>query len=202
MYLGNIVSEENFKNNGLFNNINNIENIDSKIPTLIIGWDFAKRIFYDKKLNILNKKIDKIVNWTFAKREKRIEYEKDLNFFIKNSIKKAEKRLKYKYINVLTTSFSEIKNIIKKLISNDVSYIYISKNSFIYLYINGTVFGIDLNMVDFICVDRKKIYKLLFSSGNKVIFSDEFLSKEIKENIENNYKIIPYLYAIENERNY
>lgn len=202
MYLGNIVSEEKYNNNILFNNISNIDEIDKSVPTLIIGWDFTKHILSGKKLNILNKKINNNVSWTFTKREKRIEYEKDLNFFIKNALKKAKKELKYKYINILTTNLSEIKNIIKKLTSNEVFYIYINKTSFVYLYVNNTVLGFDMNMIDFICVDRKKIYKILFSNGNKVIFSDEFLSKEIKENIENNYKIIPYLYAIENERNH
>lgn len=199
MYLGNIVSETKIQNN-LFNCVDKIEDIDRRIPTLIIGWDFSKRIFIDRKLTILNKKIDDNTSWTFTKREKRIEYEKDLDIFTKKTLKLTEKIVNYTYLNLLTTTYSDIKKVIKIWTSSEVSYIYISNNSFVYSYANDNIIGIDLNIIDFLNINRKKVYKLLFFNGNKVVFSDEFLPKNIKENIDNNYKIIPYLYAIENDK--
>lgn len=199
MYLGNIVSENKIQNN-LFNCVDKIEDIDRRIPTLIIGWDFSKRIVTDKKLTILDKKINSNTSWTFTKREKRIEYEKDFEFFTKKTLKLVEKSVNYSYLNVLTAEYSMIKKMINLWASNEVSYIYICNNSFVYSYTNDDIIGVDLNMIDFLNIDRKKVYKLLFSGGNKVIFSDEFLPKYIKENIDINYKIIPYLYAIENDK--
>lgn len=201
MYLGNIVSETPIRENKLFNITNNLTNIDREIPTLIIGWDFSKRIFNGStKLSILDKKIDKNTNWTFTKKEKRVDFEKDMSFFMKDTIKSIENRVKYQYINVLTTNYSEIKKIIKKLTSQDINYIYINKNSFVYAYLGDIIIGLDLNFIDFLSIDRKKIYRLLYSNKNEVFFNDDFLSIEVRENIDNNQKIIPYLFAIENDR--
>lgn len=201
MYLGNIVSETPIRENKLFNITNSLTNIDREIPTLIIGWDFSKRIFSGgTKLSILDKKIDKNTNWTFTKKEKRVDFEKDMSFFMKDTIKSIETRVKYQYINVLTASYSEIKKIVKKLSSQDVNYIYINKNSFVYAYLGDVIIGLDLNFIDFLSIDRKKIYRLLYSNKNEVFFNDDFLSIEVRENIDNNQKIIPYLFAIENDR--
>lgn len=201
MYLGNIVSETPIRENKLFNVTNSLRNIDREIPTLIIGWDFSKRIFSgDTKLSILDKKIDKNINWTFTRKEKRVDFEKDMSFFMKDAISSIKTRIKYQYINILTASYSEIKNIIKKLTSQDICYVYIHKNSFVYTYLGDIIIGLDLNFIDFINIDRKKIYKLLYSNKNEVFFNEDFLSTEVRENIYNNQKIIPYLFAIENGR--
>jgi hypothetical protein len=200
MFLGNIVSEQPIIQDGLFYNTNTLEDVDINIPTLIIGWDFSKRLFISKKLSILDKNIDKNISWTFSRKEKRIDYEKDLKFFIKNSLIQAEKRVNYKYINVLTQKYTSIKNIVKKLTSNEHCYIYIYKNSFIYAYFSGTIIGLDFNSIDYIQVERKKVYKILYSNGNKVIFNDDFLPSDIRESIDNKQRIIPYLYAIQNDR--
>lgn len=200
MYLANIVSETNIDNNGLFNITNNLNNIIREIPTLIIGWDLSKRLFSDRKLSILEKKIDNNISWTFSKREKRIDFEKDLDFFVKNTFKSIEIRVKYKYINILTAKFSIIKKLIKKLTSNEMSCIYIHKNAFIYIFIDNKIIGIDFNFIDFLNIDRKKVYRILYSNGNDLIFSYDFLPKEISNNLDNNYKIIPYLQAIKNDK--
>ena len=199
MFLGNIISEQPVKQNGLFFITDNLENVNREIPTLIIGWDFSKRVFSGTKLSILNKMIDKNTFWTFTKKEKRIDYEKDLKFFMKNSLISAEKRIIYQYVNVLTDKCEIIKNLIKKLTYGEVCYIYIHRNSFIYIHYRDTIIGVDLNSIDFLKVDRKKVYKILYRNGNKVFFSDDFLSKEVKENIGDNNIIIPYLYAIKND---
>lgn len=198
MCIGNIVSEIPIKDNWLFNITNDINKIDKNIPTLIIGWDFSKRIFKNKKLSILNKKIDDSIFWTFSKKEKRVDYEKDFDFFVKNSFFLTKKRIKYHYFNVLTSNLKKTKKILKILNSDKVCYIYILKNSFIYIYVNDMIIGVDFNSIDFLKIDRKRIYKHLYKNGNKVIFNDDFIPMEIKENISDNQKIIPYLFAIKN----
>src|ERR1035441_5178423 len=109
MFLGNIISEQPVKQNGLFFITNNLENVNREIPTLVIGWDFSKRIFNGSKLSILDKKIDKNISWTFTKKEKRVDYEKDLKFFMKNSLLSAENRFKYQYVNALTEKYETFK---------------------------------------------------------------------------------------------
>ena len=198
MFLGNIVSERSIIVSDLFNVISDIRNIDDRVPTLIIGWDFSKRIFSDTKLSILDKKINKNISWTFTKKEKRIDYEKDLESFIKYCLNSINNRINYQYINILTADYKIIKNLIKKVTSTEISYIYVCKNAFIYIYSNGNVIGIDFNSIDYLYIDRKKIYKILYGRGNKIFFNNSFLPSGINENIENRQRIIPYLYEIQN----
>lgn len=200
MYLANIVSENYIQENNLLNFVKSLNEIDKRAPTLIIGWGFSKLLFPDRKLNILTKRIEDNISWTFTKRERRIEYEKDMKSFIMNILKNAEKKINYQYLNILTCSIYDIKNLIKNLINSDISYIYIHRNSFIYIYNNGNVIGIDFNMIDYLNIDRKKVYKYLYHGKNIVFFSDNFLNDDIRENINNN-KIIPYLYLIQDDRN-
>lgn len=200
MYLANIVSENYIQENNLLNFVKSLNEIDKRVPTLIIGWGFSKLLFPDRKLNILTKRIEDNISWTFTKRERRIEYEKDTKSFIMNILKNAEKKINYQYLNILTCSIYDIKNLIKNLINSDISYIYIHRNSFIYIYNNGNVIGIDFNMIDYLNIDRKKVYKYLYHGKNIVFFSDNFLNDDVRENINNN-KIIPYLYLIQDDRN-
>lgn len=198
MFLGNIVSENSIIVSSLFNVVNDINNIDDRVPTLIIGWDFSKRIFSGVKLSILDKNINKNTSWTFTKKEKRVDYEKDLDNFIKNCLNYINNKINYQYINILTSEYKIIKKLIEKLTSTEISYIYVCKNSFIYIYSNYNVIGIDFNCLDYLNIDRKKIYKILYGKGNKIFFNNSFLPSGINENIENKQRIIPYLYEIQN----
>lgn len=201
MAIGNIVSESKSKLNEFFNVVEDINNINKEIPTLIIGWDFSKRLFGDRRLSILSKDIGNNMMWTFTKREKRRDHEKDLSFFIKKCIKNLCDNYNYRYINLLTENLTSIKNLIEKLTSSKEYYIYIDKNSFIYIKMDNETIGIDFNTIDYLGVDRKKIYNILFK-GNKVIFSDKFLHSDIKDNIEYKQRIIAHLYeTINGNRN-
>ena len=84
--------------------------------------------------------------------------------------------------------------------STEKCYIYIYKNSFIYALIGGIVIGIDLNTIDYLDINRKRIYNILYKGNNDIFFSDDFLDKEIRMNINNKQKIIPYLYAIQHKK--
>ena len=57
-----------------------IVNNEAKIPTLIIGYKNAQNICGD--LKVTEKKIGNNLWWTFSKRERRIDYEPDLNKFL------------------------------------------------------------------------------------------------------------------------
>jgi hypothetical protein len=195
MYLGNIVSETPINVDGLFFKTDNINDIIVGIPTLVIGWDFTKRLFSNKyKLSILEKSISKDLFWTFTKKERRVDFEIDFKTFVGKTILTADKVIPYTFVNLMTTNMSEIKFLIQKLVSTDISHIYIKNNSFIYIFNENNVYGIDFNTIDFMNIDRKKVYRILFSNKNEVFFNTDFLSKDIKLNIPtNNNKIIPYL---------
>lgn len=194
MFIGNIVSKNSINMGNLFNYCKDIESTDKNIPTLIIGWDFAVSIVTTKKISIIEKDIDENTSWTFTKHERRVEYEKDIDLFIKKCINLINANIKYENINILTINVNYIKKILKIISFNGISYIYVKNNSFAYILNDNTVYGLDLNSVDYLGIPRKKVYRILYGNGNKVFFDTDFLDKAIKNNISNN-KIIPYLYA-------
>ena len=202
MYIANIVSRTRTTfNDKLFNITDDITSINPKLPTLVVGWGFAKEIYQDGTISILNKKIDKLTTWTFSRHEKRTEYEKDSKYFLESLIDGINRGVKYEYINVLTLTYEKTKKLMKFLSNLDVSCIYVYMNSFIYIYSSSTkaVYGIDFNMIDYLNIDRKKIYKKLYNLG-EVFFSDDFVDDELKKHIKDN-KIIPYIYnATRNRR--
>lgn len=196
MFLGNIVSKLKIECDDLFNVTDDYNNIIEGLPTLIVGWKDVKEIFENKrKISILDKRIDNNLYWTFTKYERRIDYDKDIEFFIKYCIKLIENDIEYEYLNLLTNRYSRVKKLIKYLTSKNVSYIYIYKNSFIYIFSKNKIVGIDFNAIDFLKINRKKVYKILYSNNNKLFFSDDFLTKTTRLIIRQN-KIIPYLYFL------
>ena len=66
--------------------VKDYNDIDKTVPTLIVGWKEVKKLFPTQ--DILISYIDDNTTWTFSKREKRFQYEKDIKLFIDNIIKK------------------------------------------------------------------------------------------------------------------
>jgi len=199
MYIGNIVSLVESNTNQLFNLTTDINNIDSELPTLIIGWEFTKLIYGENKPSILEKKIENRLYWTFSKKERRVDYEEDYKSFIENCIEYASTKIEYHFLNVLTDKKSFIKKLIKNLTSTKIFSIYIKNNSFIYIFDETKIIGVDFNAIDFLKIDRKKIYRILYHNKNNLFFNSDFLDKEISINIQvKNNKLIPYLYKVIN----
>ena len=199
MHIGNIVSQVDIKADKLFNLIKDINNIEPELPTLIIGWEFVKAIYGENRPSILEKQISENLYWTFTKKERRVDYEEDIKNFIGICIENISDKILYKFLNVLTCKQSVIKNIINKLTSTEIYSIYIKNNSFIYIFDsdNNKIIGIDFNAIDFLKIERKKIYRILYSNKNNVFFNEDFLDKEIKINIkQKNNKLIPYLNSL------
>ena len=65
------------------------------------------------------------------------------------------------YVDILYTSKSKIKRIIKKIKSFKNPIYYISNNKMLYIYDENMVFGVDLNITEFIGVDNSKILSKL-----------------------------------------
>lgn len=195
MYIGNIVSENEIKLTDGFNVVPDINNIISGIPTLIIGWGLVKTIYGDDKPSILEKQINDLTYWEFSKREKRVDYETGLQVFIKTCFEHINSKLTYEFIDVLTIRYKTLKKLLLFLNNEHKNYIYVKNNSFIYALNDHTVYGIDLNAVDFLNIERKKIYRRLYSINNEIHFNEEIIPNILRKEIKNNI-IIPYLIKI------
>lgn len=170
--------------------------IDNTIPTLIIGKKYAESIFGADKVKVLNKTIDKNITWTFAKTERRNEFERDLKKYNDNLFKLLSKSIKYTYFNIFIENFSRIKAFISFLNSDKLKVIY-KDNKHLYIYCSNCVIGFSLTDTEYIGIDSEKIINRIKSNPNNILIeNDNFLSKKTKIFLKNYKYITPYLYFL------
>lgn len=135
-YLGRIISKTKVEGVSEFIEVtqdtSSIVDGKCKIPTLIIGYSFVKEMF-GNDIMATKKKLGENLSWTFSKRERRIEYDGDIEAFIKSVADFADRYNKYEYLDLMTSTVSEIGDFFlticercKKIIykTNDMLYIY------------------------------------------------------------------------------
>lgn len=172
------------------------EKIDKSIPTLIIGKQTAESIYGKDKIHLLDKKIEDNVYWTFGKLEKRTEFENDLETFNNIILKNLLETVNYVYFNIFTMSMSCIKRFIKYL-SNDIDKVIYRFGDHLYVLCNNSVVGISMIDLEYIGIDKNSvIQKIEKNTHNKIINNDYFISKNLKNKLNGNKIIVPYLYFL------
>lgn len=163
-------------------------------PILIIGLEEAKK--HASSFSILNKKIDENVFWTFGKREKRNDYEKDIERFQEYVLNRALSNIKYYYFNVITNNFEKVKKLLKIIKNTDDKYFYCDKKM-CYMYYNNYVMGVSMDMLDYMGIKRVRVYNFIKKNQkNKVFFNDFNLSYKIKKIIDNKKYVTPYFLSL------
>lgn len=193
MIIGNIISSNKEGDLKYINYCTSLDKCLKDIPTLIIGWSNTKKIFGEGNVSILNKGIDKTIFWTFNQKEKKIEYDIDTLTFYKFCFKHMKTRYKYVYVDPIHDSLSNIKKIIKKIKSLKNTKVY-QEDDYIYIYGDNLIFGIDLNIIDFIGIDKyklknkiEKITNVLLSKNDIFICYNDLISE-----FNNDVKYITY----------
>jgi hypothetical protein len=127
---------------------------------------------------------------TFTRRERRKEYNDDLNSFKEYCILKDVKNIKYSYIDIINYPLSRIKKMIKYINSYDVKYCFITKNSnFIFIYSKkyNTVWGLSLTLCEYIGIAKKKVIeKIRINPYNNIIKDITVISEDIRKKVGNN----------------
>lgn len=198
MKIANIVSHNSIPVSDDFNVVRTLDEIIQGLPTLIVGWELVKK--YRPDFNVLNKKIEENLYWTFMRSEKRDAYEEDLIYFKHAVYEELIKNFDYIYVDVIQYKPRVLRKIVKK-IHNLKKIISYHHDNMIYVYGENLIFGVDLELLDFVGLDKDKIIKKV------QILSDVFLTKdsifiEYKQSIQNldfQVKYIPFLYSIKNE---
>lgn len=194
-YIGNIITDKKVNFDSLINKCKSYNDIDTSVPTLIIGWNNVKSIF--PNVSILDKEINSNVFWTFGRTERRVDYERDINSFYLYCIKNISSHIKYKFFNVTTTTYSKCKRLINFISNNILKTIYIHDDSSIFILFENNVIGISLNDIDYLNIKKEKVLNIINkNSNNRVIENDNFLSIRMRRIIGDNKIIIPYLYSI------
>ena len=174
--------------------VDDISLTDPTKPVLIVGLDLAKKYIDD--FSILEKKVNDNLFWTFKKTEKRVDFENDIDYFYKYIINNITRNIKYYYINILKLNYKSIKKLCNIVFSGEEKYIYIS-NNMIYLLHEGNILGISIQILEYVKIDVKKVFKKLYSAKNNIICtSASECVKSIKGELGNKKYAVPYFMSL------
>lgn len=198
MFIGNIVTNTNIKSHDKFNVVDSLDKIIESLPTLIIGWDIVKKINPDT--DFLDRKLSDNIKWTFTLSEKRNLHEEDLYYFIQECYNNLISKVEYTYIDFILTNDDDLADIFKNIKKSEKNIAF-KYDNMIYIYTTNNVFGIDLNIIDFVGRNRNKLIDYLKSFINVFLVDTDILIeyKDYMDVLNNEVKYIPYLYSIENE---
>jgi hypothetical protein len=141
-YIGNIITNNNIEISDFFYVTSDFKSVDLSKPTLIIGWDNVKKIYPEQ--NILNNKISENIFWTFSKREKRFQYEKDITNFIDKVINDVNNKVNYHFFNYLLASKDRKESFIEYIRNGNCSIYYNSRFLYIYNANDSITIGVSL----------------------------------------------------------
>jgi|TARA_B110000211_G_C14074885_1_gene551587 hypothetical protein len=199
MYLGNIVTATKIEDPH-FKVCRKVETIQKGLPTLIVGWDKTKELYGDE-VSILHKEISPTTCWTFSPKERKVEYEKDVTNFIYKCYNKIGDGIPYIYVDLIHDSRKKIKKIIRKIYSFERPIIYVHEDRMVYLYAEGMIFGIDLEIVSYLGIDPDKVVTKLCNLSGCLLVGTEIFNKynDVMTKINNKVKFLPYLFDIESD---
>jgi len=193
MYVGNIVTKSKLVEEN-FNIVKNFDEIDNDLPTIIIGWGIVKKQI--EGISIIHKKINSRLYWTFTTKERKVDYEVDLEKFKELCFNQFGDNVPYVYLDLIHGKRRVNIKIIKKVLSLKNPVIYFSGKGMVYLYDENIIFGVDLSVIDYTNLNREKIINKIKNIGDNVLVSDEIFNKckDLLYKIKFKNKLIPYIY--------
>lgn len=199
MVIGNIVSRSKINVGSEFNVVESINDIIlTDLPTLIVGYDVVLNLYQDEDINLLNRKINGNIYWTFKKNVKRNLYQLDLENFIILSYKKYVDKIISVSPDIIQDSPKKLRNIIRKILSLDNIISYESELGVIYLYSTNIICCVDLNLLEFGGYDINKIKNKIKDKSLKYLIGNEVVLEYQNhlDRLNNEIKLIPLLYSI------
>ena len=192
MFIGNIVTETEFLDKR-YNVCKSYDEINTNLPTLIIGWKNVKDIFGEENVSILRKNINENTFWTFDIQERKVDYEVDIDNFESVCLGILNDRINYVYVDLLHDNRKKVKKIIRKIynLKNIISF---KNDNMFYIFDENLVFGVDLNIVEFLGLDKQKIINKINSMSSVTLDKNEIFNICSGYVQNNNTKLIPYIY--------
>lgn len=156
--------------------------VDNSLPTLIIGYDIAKKNI--EGFNILKKFYPKNdIYWTFKRTERGVDYETDLKKFYTTVISNYCDKFAYNLIDFYKINFKIARKLIKFAKSDEEKIIFNENNRFLYVFCEkyNTVFGFSLATAKFFGIPCAKILKLFKNNdNNRFIYEFSNIPYEVK----------------------
>lgn len=199
MFFGRIITRsKRIEANELIDVTSDITSIDPSIPTLVVGKQLAVEMFGADKVKVLNKNIDKNISWTFLKTERRSDFEKDISNFKNDVMRKITKSVKYYYVDVITSSAYKMMRFVRMLADGSPKTVFIRNNN-MYIYVDKWVFGISLDDIEYIGINRNKVFSFIKRLRNvRFVYDNKNWSIELKRETFDNAIIVPYISFILN----
>lgn len=191
--LGYIVTEHKMKGIESFvEQVNSIELADSTKPILLISWKNAKK--HPKYTNILDRKLDTNLFWTFSKSENRSDFEMDLEKFYTYIFTNISNTVTYYYVNILKLRYTKIKKLYNIINSNIDKNIYIN-NRMVYIpFKDDKILGLSLQILSYCGIKQSKILSRIFNnSHNKQVDSTDRNTIKLERKLEDKKYVIPFL---------
>lgn len=191
--LGYIVTEHKMKGIESFvEQVNSIELADSTKPILLISWKNAKK--HPKYANILDRKLDTNLFWTFSKSENRSDFERDLEKFYTYIFTNISNTVTYYYVNILKLRYTKIKKLYNIINSNIDKNIYIN-NRMVYIpFQSDKILGLSLQIMSYCGIKQSKILSRIFNnSHNKQVDSTDRNTIKLERKLEDKKYVIPFL---------
>ena len=194
MKIANIVHEEELINHtkadfiNYYNEAKSLEEIDSSLPTLYVGWSFMREVNPDNPLiqnaNILKHKI--VANelyWEFSFKESKASHVKGIESFVGFAPEFYFRR--YSYINLDPVFFSlKDEQDLFDVLPKEIDAYYFLKEDMIYILSGKKISGLDIEMYKFFNFDIEKIVDKLTQRTKGPILHDpdgEYYEKYYKQ---------------------
>lgn len=191
--LGYIVTEHKMRGIESFvEQVNSIELADSTKPILLISWKNAKK--HPKYTNILDRKLDTNLFWTFSKSENRSDFERDLEKFYAYIFTNISETVTYYYVNILKLRYTKIKKLYNIINSNIDKNIYIN-NRMVYIpFQSDKILGLSLQILSYCGIRQSKVLSRIFkNSHNKQVDSTDRTTIKLERKLEDKKYVIPFL---------
>ena len=165
---------------------------EAKIPTLIIGYKNAERICGPLKMT--EKKIGNNLWWTFSKRERRIDYEPDLESFLSNVSDFLMKFCNYEYIDPITWEEEKKTEFFDMMTGNSRKILYKTPSMY-YVYFPKTnnVYGLSMDVLRFTGLEGS-IMESMSDDCTVVVDESSFRDKKMARS----KFVMPILYYLKN----
>ena len=178
-----------------------ISEADPSVPTLIVGIERAKALI--REFNILNHTYDNNIFWTYGKRERRDEYDEAIKSFIKTCVSKICEPVTYEFLDFIDFDKEKLKKFCEYINNDTYKILYNDYNRTLFIYdtVSKKVYGISLQLLEYIGRDKYKFLKWVSNSKGNILLTDmKFIPKDIIRIIDNERYLVPVLYETLNTK--
>jgi hypothetical protein len=148
---------------------------DFKIPTILIGWSRIKELFQDSRIS--KKKLGNNLYWTFSGSEDLPQQKKDLEKFIRRSLKEFIPK-DYRPFDCILDG--DVFQAVDSIFEKDRTFCYFGTNEALYVYGPKAFTGISLKSIDFVGSDSKGFLEFIINKYNPTFFNFDNIPQHLR----------------------